>query len=117
MEKTGYGIMNTIIYYALIMLLAYFDYHGIAGALAGLLLAIVTSFAILIAVIPFGGVFLEALVEMWIIRWWGGFVHLPTNTLTVTVVFWFSVALGAVFCVLASLIILARLRRLWRRLW
>jgi hypothetical protein len=109
-KETEYGITG-LLYYSLVAILAYFDYgRTVTAVLAGLLLAIILTFTVLLSIIPFGGVFLQALVERWAIDWWGGFVHLPTDTVAVAVAFWLPVIWGAIICVASSLLVIAKLR-------
>ena len=110
MEKTEYGITG-LLYYPLVAILAYFDYgRTVTAVLAGLLLAIILTLTVLLSLIPFGGVILQVLAERWVIDWWGGFVHLPTDTITVAVAFWLPVIGGAIICVVTSLLAIAKLR-------
>ena len=110
MGKTEYGITG-LLYYPLVAILAYFDYgRTVTAILAGLLLAIILTLTVLLSLIPFAGIFLQALAEKWVIDWWGGFVHLPTDTITVAVAFWLPVIGGAIICVVTSLLVIAKLR-------
>ena len=109
-RRTEYGITG-LLYYLLIMVLAYFDYgRTVTAALAGLLLAIVLTLTVLLSLIPFVGIFLQVLAEMSVIGWWGVFVHLPTDTTTVAVAFWLPIVGGAIICSVMSLLVIAKLR-------
>jgi hypothetical protein len=107
------GARTTIsITWSLIVLwaaLGYFVYGSLAGVFAMLILGILYDLAMLLALIPFAGVVLQALVMYFLITPWVlDFTGIAATWLT-TLVFWVDVAFGCLITFIMSMYVLAHL--------
>jgi hypothetical protein len=78
------------------------------SALAGFLLASVLLALLTLAAIPFARVFAQAAVASIVISRWGKFTNLPTDSFTVALAYWATVAVDAFICFAASVLAVNR---------
>jgi hypothetical protein len=78
------------------------------SASAGFLLASVLLALLTLAAIPFAGVFAQAAVASIVISRWGKFTNLPTDSFTVALAYWATVAVDAFICFAASVLAVNR---------